>query len=81
MRSITIRPDWVSRPLFIEAGEVTIDATGYYCDETGVLYGVEINGNVWPVKAVQDWLQPICANHVGNWARDLTDEEIRENRK
>lgn len=80
MRNMNISPDWVSRPLFIEGGEVTVDAVGHYCGESGVLHAVEVNGSVARVEAFRDWLEVMCANYLGDWARDITADEIEEAR-
>jgi len=75
-RSTQFAPTIVSRPLYIEAGEIKIDATGTYDADTGALVTVTINGLDHPVHEVLAMLATFARGECGPWDDDLTDDEL-----
>jgi hypothetical protein len=71
-------PDTVENPLFIEAGELTIDATGHYSGETGDLLSVEVNSLHHTPEAVAAMLAAFCPEGIDRWAEPLDTTRLYE---
>lgn len=75
-RRARFAPATVTRPLCIEAGEITIDATGTYEADTGALVTVTINGVDHPVHEVLAMLATFARGECGSWDDDLDEGEL-----
>lgn len=64
-------PAIVTTPLLIEAGEVQIDAMGWYGVESGCLESVTINKRDLTVAQVNAALFILCPGDTGAWSDDL----------
>lgn len=72
------RTGTVSASLFIEAGEMTIDAEGEYDADTGELVTVWVNGTSHPVHEVAAMLAIFAPRQTGVWDRDMDPDELHE---
>ena len=69
-------PAIVESPLMVEAGDVQIDAIGFYDVESGCLESVTINKRNLTVAQVSAALFILCPDDLGAWSDDLDGAEL-----
>jgi hypothetical protein len=69
-------PEYVTKPLVIDGGDVQIEAKALYSVEHGDLLAVELNGELLSPANLRDAIRLLgLRDEAGKWDADLSDEE------